>query len=105
MEKAASAFGVERAETAPARGASGEGGLFADAAEGAVVREKAARRFLAEAGARGCIDHQAGLVAVLGAGRARDDLHRLNRVGWNRRGENFIGLIGDGLAFQAVPAL
>lgn len=49
-------------------------------------------------GARGHVDHNAGLVTVFSRWSAGDDLQRLNRVERNLIGENLALLIGDGLA-------
>src|SRR5215475_2671906 len=52
------------------------------------------------AGARGDVEHDAGLVTVFGGGRAGDDFHRLDRVGGNLVGELLAELVGDGLAVE-----
>ena len=52
------------------------------------------------AGAGGGHDHQAGLAAILGRGRAADDLDGLNRVGGDLVAEDFALLVGDRLAIN-----
>ena len=63
------------------------------------------RRGHALARARGHVDHDAGLVAIFGRRRARDDLHRLNRIQGNLVGEDLALLVGDGLAIDRERVL
>src|SRR5260370_29435689 len=93
IEKAAAAFRVRQEKVAPAGAAQAEGGFLACGAEGTIACDEAPRGPLAESGASSCVDHETGLVSILGEGGARDDLHRLNGVGGNRCRKNLVALI------------
>src|SRR5437016_9968622 len=68
IDKAAAPFHVRHEKVAPARAAQAEGGFLADGAEGAIACDEAPRGLLAKAGTGSCIDHQTGLVPILGLG-------------------------------------
>ena len=105
VEKASAAQGVGGEEIAVLLAAEAEGGFLADGAEGTVLRYEAAERLLAEPGARDGVDHEAGLIAELGAGGAGDEFHGLDGVERNLRGELLALLIGDGLAVDGEAGL
>ena len=105
VEKAPAAQGIGGEEVAKLLAAEAEGGLFADRAEGTVLRGEAAEGLLAQSGTRHGVDHQAGLVAELRARRAGDQLHRLNGVERNLRGELLALLIGDRLSVDRKAGL
>src|ERR1035437_3373880 len=87
VEEAPAALGVGGEEVAELRAAESKGGFLADGAEGAVLRGEAAKGLLPESGTRDGVDHQAGLIAELRARRAGDELHGLDGVERNLRGE------------------
>src|SRR6266853_6031112 len=68
IEKAAAALRVRHEKVAPARAAQADGGFLADGAEGTIASDEAARGPLAESGAGRCVDHETGLVSILGLG-------------------------------------
>ena len=105
VEKAPAAQGVGGEEVAELLAAEAEGGFLADGAEGAVLRGEAAERLLAESGTGDGVDHEAGLIAEFGAGRAGDEFHGLDGVERNLGGELFALLIGDGLAVDGEAGL
>ncbi len=105
VEKAPAAQGIGGEEIAELLAAEAEGGFLADGSEGAVLRGEAAERLLAESGTGDGVDHEAGLIAEFGAGRAGDEFHGLDGVERNLGGELFALLIGDGLAVDGEAGL
>ena len=82
IEKTSAANAVNREEVAELRVAESQAEVSSRGAEGAVARVDIAEHFArAQAGARGHLRHQAGLIAKLRAGRSGDQLHALNRAG------------------------
>src|ERR1019366_1220753 len=105
VEEAPAALGVGGEEVAELRAAESKGGFLADGAEGAALRGEAAKGLLPESGTRDGVDPQSGFIAELSARRAGDELHGLDGVERNLRGELLALLIGDRLAVDREAGL
>jgi hypothetical protein len=98
IEKASGVQGVGLDEVAPAFSAIGEIEAAIRGPEGPIGGiDVAGGLGDSLAGASGGHDHEAGLVAIFGRGRAADDLYRLNGVRWELVGKDLALLVGDGL--------
>ena len=101
IEEAAGIQAVGGDEISPVLAAVAEVEAHIGVPKAAVFGGQAAvRRGHSLAGARGYVDDQACLAAVLGRRRAGNHLHRLDRIQRNLVGEDLALLIGDRLAIH-----
>ena len=106
VQKSAAAEAVEGQEISDFRGAQAQPEGTSDGAERAVGRIQVAKRpRRSQAGARGDIGHQAGLVAKLRIHRPRHHFHALDGADRKLRGEDFALLIADGLSVDHEAGL
>src|SRR6202042_1762036 len=97
---------VERNELAPLRASLAESDGPGRGAERAVAGRRTSERLVdSQSALRGCIDHEARLVAVFSGRRAGDYLHRRDRVFGHRRRELLALLIGDRLIVENILRL